>query len=160
MIELFNSFASGLFQIFTWSTFSLMLVGIAIGFIVGILPGLGGPATIALMLPFIVKMSPVEAFAILLGMASVLALQETLRQCSLACPENPPQQPLSSTAMQWPRRRSRTRTGSSADELARGRHFGALVLALSVPVIRPLVLTFGSPELFMLAILGLTFVVP
>jgi TctA family transporter len=35
---------------------------------------------------------------------------------------------------------------------------GALILAISIPIIRPLVLFFGSPELFMLAILGITFI--
>src|SRR2546425_9051849 len=48
-----------------------MLIGIAIGFAVGILPGLGGPTTLALMLPFIFKMTPVVALAFLLGMAAV-----------------------------------------------------------------------------------------
>lgn len=32
-----------------------------IGFIVGILPGLGGPAALALMLPFTFEMEPVQA---------------------------------------------------------------------------------------------------
>src|SRR5688572_32963845 len=35
---------------------------------------------------------------------------------------------------------------------------GALALALAVPVVRPLVLSFGSPELFMIAIVGLAFI--
>jgi TctA family transporter len=39
-----------------------------------------------------------------------------------------------------------------------GAVFGALVLALAIPVVRPLVLSFGSPEFFMLAVLGVTFV--
>ena len=45
------------------NAFSLMLVGMALGFVVGLLPGIGGAATLALMLPFVFKMSPVEAFA-------------------------------------------------------------------------------------------------
>ncbi|MEK7879705.1 MAG: tripartite tricarboxylate transporter permease, partial [candidate division NC10 bacterium] len=39
-----------------------------------------------------------------------------------------------------------------------GAIFGALILALLIPVVRPLVLAFGSPEFFMLAVLGITFV--
>src|SRR3989449_8749011 len=39
-----------------------------------------------------------------------------------------------------------------------GAVFGALVLAATIPVVRPLVLTFGSPEFFMLSLLGITFV--
>src|SRR5207302_1921709 len=30
-----------------------MLIGMALGFVVGLLPGLGGPTTLALMLPFV-----------------------------------------------------------------------------------------------------------
>jgi TctA family transporter len=37
-----------------------------------------------------------------------------------------------------------------------GAIIGAAVLALAIPVVRPLVLTFGSPELFMLSILGIS----
>jgi TctA family transporter len=40
-----------------------------------------------------------------------------------------------------------------------GAIIGAAVLALSVPIMRPLVLSFGPPEFFMLAMLGITFVV-
>ncbi|MBI4528703.1 MAG: tripartite tricarboxylate transporter permease [Deltaproteobacteria bacterium] len=71
MIEMANAFLSGLYQVFSWSTLSLMLIGIFVGFWVGILPGLGGPTTLALMLPFIFKMSAVEAFAFLLSMSAV-----------------------------------------------------------------------------------------
>ena len=39
----------------------------------GILPGLGGAATLALMLPFIYQMNPVTAFAFLLGSNAVTA---------------------------------------------------------------------------------------
>jgi TctA family transporter len=39
-----------------------------------------------------------------------------------------------------------------------GALIGAFALALAIPVVRPLVLTFGSPELFMLAIVGIAFI--
>ena len=39
-----------------------------------------------------------------------------------------------------------------------GAVVGAFFLALAIPVVRPLVLTFGSPEFFMLALLGISFV--
>ena len=50
-----------------------MLVGMGTGFVVGLLPGIGGAASLALMLPFVFTMTPVEAFAFLLGMHSVAA---------------------------------------------------------------------------------------
>ena len=36
--------------------------------------------------------------------------------------------------------------------------FGAIVLALLLPVLRPVVLSFGPAEFFLLAILGITFI--
>src|SRR5947209_8442195 len=73
MLDLLNAFVVGFYQVFGLQTFTLMLVGIGVGFIVGIMPGLGGPTTLALMLPFIFSMTPVQAFAFLLGMSAVTA---------------------------------------------------------------------------------------
>jgi len=39
-----------------------------------------------------------------------------------------------------------------------GSTIGALSLALSIPIMRPLVLLFGSPEMFIIAIMGITFI--
>jgi TctA family transporter len=36
-----------------------------------------------------------------------------------------------------------------------GALIGALTLAVAIPIVRPLVLTFGSPELFMLSVIGI-----
>ena len=68
-----EAFVSGLISIFAWPAFLLMMVGMAIGFVVGLLPGLGGAVTLALMIPFIYGMQPIEAFAFLLGMHSVVS---------------------------------------------------------------------------------------
>src|SRR4051794_14800113 len=68
-----DAFISGLVSVFAWPTFGLMLLGIFIGFWVGILPGLGGPVTLAIMLHFTFDMKPTEAFAFLLGAAAVIS---------------------------------------------------------------------------------------
>src|SRR5438874_12077814 len=70
-MDLIQASLNGLFSVFTWPTFPLMMIGIVIGFIIGILPGISAPTTLALMLPFTFHMTPVEAFAFLLGMLSV-----------------------------------------------------------------------------------------
>src|SRR4026208_1668371 len=89
MVEMFSALSSGLVQCFSWSTFSLMLIGIAIGFVVGILPGLGGPTAMALMLPFVFKMSAVEAFAFLLGMTAVTATTGDITSVLFGVPGEP-----------------------------------------------------------------------
>src|ERR1041385_6527386 len=69
MLEYLHAFNQGLIDILPYftahgtETFLYMMLGMAIGFAVGILPGLGGATTLALMLPFIYKMDPTTAFA-------------------------------------------------------------------------------------------------
>src|SRR4030043_1175800 len=136
-----------------------MLVGIAVGFIVGILPGLGGPATIALMLPFIVKMNAVEAFAILLGMASVLGTTGDITSVLFGVPGEPT---AAATILDGHPMAKKGEAGRALGAVLMsslvGAIFGSLALASAIPIVRPLVLTFGSPEFFMLAVLGITFV--
>jgi TctA family transporter len=136
-----------------------MLIGIAIGFAVGILPGLGGPTTLALMLPFVFKMTPVEAFAFLLGMAAVTNTTGDITSILFGIPGEP------TTASTIVDGHPMAKNGEAGRALGAaimsslfGALFGAIVLALTIPIVRPLVLTFGSPEFFMLALLGITFV--
>lgn len=159
MMEMASAFFLGLNQIFTWSTFSLMLLGILIGFLVGILPGLGGPTTLALMLPFIVKMKAVEAFAFLLGMAAVVNTTGDITSILFGVPGEP------TTAATIVDGHPMAKKGEAGRALGAvlmsslvGAIFGGFALALAIPIVRPLVLTFGSPEFFMLAVLGITFV--
>ena len=70
---MFDAFIGGLLINLQLKPFIYMLIGSAIGFWVGILPGLGGGATLALMMPFIYNMTPEEALPFLLGMHSVVA---------------------------------------------------------------------------------------
>jgi len=159
LAEMAGALASGLFQILTPSTLGLMLVGIALGFAVGILPGLGGPTTLALMLPFIFTMQPAEAFAFLLGMAAVTATTGDITSILFGVPGEP------TTAATIVDGHPMAKKGEAGRALGAvlmssliGAIFGALALALAIPIVRPLVLAFGSPEYFMLAVLGLTFV--
>ena len=79
MLEYLHAFNQGLINILPYftphgtETFLYMMFGMAIGFAVGILPGLGGATTLALMLPFIYNMDPTTAFAFLLGSNAVTA---------------------------------------------------------------------------------------
>ena len=159
MLEMFNALFLGLIQVFNWSTFSLMIIGIAVGFVVGILPGLGGPTAMALMLPFIFKMSAVEAFAFLLGMTAVTATTGDITSVLFGVPGEP------TTASTIVDGHSMARNGEAGRALGAvltssliGAIFAGVALAVAIPVVRPIVLSFGSPEFFMLALLGITFV--
>jgi TctA family transporter len=158
MAEMFEAFAQGLVLVFSLKTFSLMLVGIAVGFVVGILPGLGGPVTLALMLPFIFKMQAVEAFAFLLGMSAVTATTGDITSILFGIPGE------AITAATIVDGHPMAKKGEAGRALGAalmssliGAIFGALCLAVAVPIVRPLVLSIRSPEVFMLSMLGIAF---
>jgi putative tricarboxylic transport membrane protein len=153
-------FASALLQVLAPHTFGIMLVGIAVGLAVGILPGLGGAAPLALMLPFVYPMDAISAFAFLLGMHAVTATAGDITSVLFGIPG---EATAAATVLDgYPM----TRRGEAGRALGAvlfssliGALVGAAVLAASIPVIRPIVLAFGPPEFLMLTVLGLTFIV-
>jgi TctA family transporter len=149
----------GLALVLQWKALAFMLLGIGLGFWVGLLPGLGGATTLALMLPFIYTMQPVEAFAFLLGMHAVVATTGDITSVLFGVPGEGTSAAtiLDGHAMAKKGEAGRALGAALASSLL-GAVVGALALALAIPVVRPLVLTFGSPELFMLAIVGIAFI--
>jgi len=154
-----DAFVEGLFLVLQWKAFAFMLFGITLGFWVGLLPGLGGATTLALMLPFIYTMQPVEAFAFLLGMHSVVATTGDITSILFGVPGESTTAAiiLDGHAMAKKGQAGRALGAALASSLI-GAMIGAFALAAAVPIVRPLVLTFGSPELFMLAVVGLAFI--
>jgi putative tricarboxylic transport membrane protein len=49
----------------TWKTLALMMVGLVLGIFVGVLPGLGGPNGVAILLPLTFTMDPTSAIVML-----------------------------------------------------------------------------------------------
>jgi putative tricarboxylic transport membrane protein len=156
-----NASLSGLIQVFAWPAFGYMLIGIAIGFAVGLLPGLGGPVTMALMLGFVfqLKMNAVEAFAFLLGMVSVTATTGDITSILFGIPGE------GSTASTLVEGHPMAKKGEAGRALGAallsslmGAVLGALSIAVAIPFITPLVLSIGTPEFFMLAVSGVAFV--
>jgi putative tricarboxylic transport membrane protein len=151
---------NGLMQVFQPVPLMLMLLGVAIGFVVGILPGLGGAVTLALMLPFTYDMQPVEAFAFLLGMWVVTSTTGDITSVLFGVRGEVTSAATVLDGHPMTKRGEAGRAlGAVLSSSALGAVFGAVVLALSIPVLRPIVLALGPPEFFALTVLGLTFVV-
>jgi putative tricarboxylic transport membrane protein len=154
---LFDAFFSGLALVLQWKPFLYMMIGSAIGFWVGILPGIGGSATLALMIPFIYKMTPQEAFPFLLGMHSVVSTTGDITSVLFGIPG---EATTVATVVDGYPMAKKGEAGRALGAVLMSSLIGALVgaafLAFSIPIVRPLVLAFGSPEMFMVVLLGLT----
>ena len=152
-----DAFIEGLFLVLQWKAFSLMLVGMGLGFCVGLLPGIGGAATLALMIPFVFKMHPAEAFAFLLGMHAVAATTGDITSVLFGVPGEAISAATVVDGYPMAKKGEAGRAlGAALMSSLLGAVIGAVALALAIPIVRPLVLAFGSPELFMLSIVGIS----
>ena len=149
--------SSGLLMLLQWKAFMYMLIGSAIGFVVGILPGLGGATTLALMIPFIYTMTPQEAFPFLLGMHAVVQTTGDITSVLFGIPgEGSAVATIIDGYAMTKKGEAGRALGAALMSSLVGAFVGAAFLALAIPIVRPLVLAFGSPEMFMVTLLGLT----
>ncbi|MEW6671314.1 MAG: tripartite tricarboxylate transporter permease [Thermodesulfobacteriota bacterium] len=154
---MFDAFVGGLVVVFQWKSFLYLLIGAGIGFWVGILPGLGGATTLALMMPFIYKMTPQEALPFLLGMHSVVQTTGDITSILFGIPGEATTVATIVDGYPMAKKGEAGRAiGAALMSSLIGAVFGAAFLALSIPIVRPLVLAFGSPEMLMVILLGLT----
>jgi putative tricarboxylic transport membrane protein len=136
-----------------------LMLGVGTGLIVGILPGLGGVVGLALLLPFIYGLDPYAAMAMLIGVGAVVSTSDTFPSILIGTPGSAGSQATIMDGYPLAQKGEAARALSAAFSASMvGGVFGAIVLSLIIPVARPLVLAFGSPELLMLSVLGLTLV--
>lgn len=146
-------------MVFTPSTLSLMLLGVVLGLAIGIIPGLGGNFALAILIPFIYGMGPVQAFAFLLGAHSVV---NTGGSISAVLLNSPGAAGNSATIFDgFPlaqKGRAGVGLGCALTASGIGGVIGALILLAMIPVIRPVLLAFAPPEFFMLILMGLSYI--
>src|SRR5918992_337287 len=136
----------------------VLMAGVLAGTIVGILPGLGGIAAVALLLPFIYTLDVHTAMVLLFGSLAVVHTADTITSVLIGTPGG------AATAVTVLDGYPLAKQGQAARALSAaflssmiGGLIGTVFLTLSLPIARPLVLFFGSPELLMLCVLGLSF---
>ena len=149
----------GLQAILAWPAAGFMVLGVFIGIWMGAVPGLGGVLGMILLLPFTFEMEPVHAFALLLGLFAVTSTSDTIASVMLGIPGTAASQATILDGYPLAKKGQAARAfGAAFTVSAFGGVFGAIVLAVSLPIITPIITSFGSPEIFMLALLGLTMV--
>ena len=156
---MFDAAVQAFLAIFQPAHLGLMLAGVAIGLVVGVIPGLSGTVGMALLLPFIYGMEPSTAFALLIGMAAVIHTADTFPSVLLGVPGSSGSQATILDGYPLAQQGQAARAlGAAFFASLVGGLVGAAAIMILLPVARPLILALGSPELFMLAMLGLSMV--
>ncbi|EMY34424.1 hypothetical protein D477_009740 [Arthrobacter crystallopoietes BAB-32] len=133
----------------------MLLVGVVAGLVMGLIPGLGGTGAVAILLPITFGMEPASALALLIGALAVVHTSDTVSAVLLGAPGSASASVTMLDGYSMARKGQAKRALSLAflSSMA-GGIIGAVGLTLAIPLARPLVLSFASPELFMLTVLG------
>lgn len=152
-------FVTSLHNLLTLHHLGYMMIGVAVGLVVGILPALGGIAGMSLLLPFVYGMEPTAAIAMMVGLLAVIPTSDTFSCILMGIPGSSASQATVLDGFPLARKGEAARALSASFSASMiGGLFGALCLTGIVIVARPLILSFTSAELFMLAIFGLSMV--
>ncbi|MBW1800369.1 MAG: tripartite tricarboxylate transporter permease [Deltaproteobacteria bacterium] len=136
-----------------------LAAGVLMGLIIGIIPGLGGLLGLSLLLPFTFGMDPFTALAMMLGLSAVTVTSDTIPAVLFSVPGTVGSAATILDCFPMARKGEADRAlGAAFSASVLGGLFGALVLGLSIPVLKPLVLLIGSPELLAICIFGLSLV--
>lgn len=136
-----------------------LLLGVVIGLIIGVFPGLGGIAGLSLLLPFLYGMDEVSALATLIGLVAVIPTSATFTSVLMGIPGSSSSQATVLDGFPLAKKGEASRALAAAFTSSLfGGLFGAIILTFFVQIARPVILIFGSAELFMLAVFGLSMV--
>jgi TctA family transporter len=139
----------------------LMFLGLGciMGLVLGIVPGIGGLAGTAMLLPFTFTMDPYSAFALLLGLGATTATGDPIPAILFGVPGGAASAATVLDGFPMAKKGEAGRALSAAYMSSlMGGIFGALLLAVSIPILRPVMLFIGSPELLAFSILGISMV--
>jgi putative tricarboxylic transport membrane protein len=155
-MELLANLSLGLSTAISPSNLLYCFIGVLLGTLVGVLPGIGGLATIALLLPITFHLDATNAIVMLAGVfygstyggstASILLNLPGTPSAAVACLDGYPMS-----------QKGRAGVALLMTTVASfiGATIGIIILTLFSPVIAEFALKFGAPEYFAMMVLGL-----
>ena len=153
MLDAWVAGVEGLLQVRELMFLSL---GMGIGLVFGALPGLGGATALALLMPLTYGLEPFTAVALAGGVMGAVPMGGSLTAILLNAPGSAPN---AATCLDGYPLAQQGKAGYAIGAAATANSLGGIIGTVSVlavlPVAKQLVLLFGPPEFFLLAILAL-----
>lgn len=151
-----NALFHGFATVLSWYNIGMMLIGLVLGVVIGVLPGLGGPNGVAILLPLTFTMPPTSAIIML----SCIYWGSLFAGAITSILFNIPGETSSvATTFDGYPMAQQGKAGNALTASFTGSFFGALSGVLLITFLAPLVskfaLRFGPPEFF--AVFLLTF---
>lgn len=159
MVDIISALAEAAGLLFSWPTIGWMVLGLLIGIVVGALPGIGASLGMAIILPLTLPLSGINALILLVGIYGGAMYGGSISAILLNVPGTGGS--AATTFDGYPM----TRDGKAVTALtlaATSSAFGGTISTLTLIALSPFlvefVLAFGSPENFVIAILGLSMI--
>ncbi|MDH4096098.1 MAG: tripartite tricarboxylate transporter permease, partial [Betaproteobacteria bacterium] len=155
-MEVFDNLWLGVQVAFSWQNFFYCLVGVLLGTLIGVLPGIGPVPTIAMLLPITFNLDPIAALIMLSG----IYYGSQYGGSTTAILVNLPGEAASVvTVLDGHQMARQGRAGPALAIAAIGSFFAGcvatLVIATAAPPLAEVALKFGPAEYFSLMVLGL-----
>lgn len=155
----FAAFSEALSLVITWPTPLWVIIGLTLGMIAGALPGIGSSLGMAIILPLTLPLGPINAIILLVSMysgamygGSISAILVNVPGTGGAAATTFDGYPMAKQG------RAIDALSMSATASAVGGFLSVITLLLISPILIEAVLLFGSPEYFLMAILGLSMI--
>ena len=158
-VDMLASAGRALLIILSPERMMFLSLGCIMGLVLGIIPGIGGVAGTALLLPFTFDMDPYSAFALLLGLGAATNTGDPIPAVLFGVPGGAASAAtvLDGFPMAKNGEAGRALSASYMSSMM-GGIAGAILLGVSIPLLRPVMLFIGSPELLALALFGISMV--
>lgn len=133
-----------------------LAAGTLVGLIIGVIPGLGGTGAVAVLIPFVFVLEPNQAIAMIIGAVAVVHTSDVITSVVLGIPGSAAASVFLLDGHKMAKRGEASRALSvSFISSTIGGIVGIIALTLVIPIARPLVSAFGTPEVFILIVLGI-----
>ncbi len=155
-MDIFSHLLNGIAAVFTLEHLALLMAGVLLGQIIGVMPGLGPTAGIAILLPLTFTMDPTGAIIMLAAIYYGSMYGGTVTAVLINTPGE--SATVATTFDGYPMAK-KGRAGQAL-VIAAGASFlagivGAILISVAAPVAASVAASFGPPEIFLLVIAGL-----
>src|ERR1700731_3753547 len=145
-VDMLHAAWSALLIILDWHRLIFLFAGVCMGLSLGLLPGIGGVAGTALLLPFTYNMDAHAAFGMLLGLGSTTTTADPISAILFGAPGHAASAATTLDGYPMTKRGEAGRAlGASYMSALIGGLFGAALMAVTLPILRPIILYIGSP---------------
>ncbi|MFC6838025.1 tripartite tricarboxylate transporter permease [Halomarina ordinaria] len=154
-----SSLVEGIGIALTPSILLWMVVGLVLGMVLGALPGIGSPVAMAIVLPLTLPLPAEAAIILLVAIYSGAMFGGSVAAILLNAPGT--ESAAATTLDGYPMAKSglaKNALAIATTASALNGFAGAVILVILSPVLIGAVLAFGSPEYFLLALLGISLI--